>query len=298
MMNHAFLVMAHNNYPLLGRILRKLDHPKNTIYLHIDAKSKFCDEDLAMLQSCCSSSALHLVQRHNVVWGGYNQIHCELRLLEAAVRDQHDYYHFISGVDFPIKPMNDIHRFFTEHNGQQFVHFCDEAFTKKQHVRFSLNHYFIEKCGRNRKKLLWWVEQGSLFLQKNLLRIDLRRKHPQIQFQGGGFWCSLSHDFAQYLLDQEALVQELFKNSVCGDEHYIQTILFNSPYADTRYDAPGYDACLRSIDWDRAPAGSSSPYTYSVDDFDALVASPNLFCRKISDATPDGEALIRKLEEL
>ena len=94
------------------------------------------------------------------------------------------------------------------------------------------------------------------------------------------------------------MVQELFKNSVCGDEHFIQTILFNSPYADTRYDAPGYGACLRSIDWDRAPAGSSSPYTYSVDDFDALVASPNLFCRKISDASPEGEALIRKLEEL
>ena len=34
-MKHAFLIMAHTNYPLVARLLKKLDHENNNIYLHI-----------------------------------------------------------------------------------------------------------------------------------------------------------------------------------------------------------------------------------------------------------------------
>ncbi len=55
---------------------------------------------------------------------------------------------------------------------------------------------------------------------------------------------------------------------------------------------------LRSVDWDRGDKSIGSPYTFTVDDYDALLQSPNLFCRKITDSTPEGVALIEKLEAL
>ena len=41
-----------------------------------------------------------------------------------------------------------------------------------------------------------------------------------------------------------------------------------------------------------------APYDYTVDDYEKLVNSKNLFARKISDQTEKGNALIEKLELL
>ena len=35
---HAYLVMAHNEFELLGQLLELLDYEENDIYLHIDKK--------------------------------------------------------------------------------------------------------------------------------------------------------------------------------------------------------------------------------------------------------------------
>lgn len=39
-MKHAFMIMAHNNYNQLTKLLYLLDHPEVEIFLHIDKKSK------------------------------------------------------------------------------------------------------------------------------------------------------------------------------------------------------------------------------------------------------------------
>lgn len=301
-MKHAFLLMAHDNYPMLGKIARTLDHPDNAIYVHIDKKSVFTEDDAETLRSCCKQSAVHFVERYDLTWGGYNQANCELRLLEAAVKDGYDYYHYISGADFLTKPMATFHAFFEEHAGCEFIHFCDDAFTQQQAGRFAQYHFLQEKVARNKKKLLYWVEKASVVVQRKLLRIDRRKKHPEIVYKSGGFWCSLTHDFSRHLLSQEPLIRELFENTVNADEHFLQTIVYNSPFAANLYSAKcgvtGYDACLRSIDWQRIPEGSSSPYTYIVDDYEELVNAPNMFCRKITDQTPEGAALVEKLSQL
>lgn len=39
---HAYLIMAHNNFYILEKLLILLDDPRNDIYIHIDKKvSKF-----------------------------------------------------------------------------------------------------------------------------------------------------------------------------------------------------------------------------------------------------------------
>lgn len=40
-MKHAYLIMAHNEWELLNKLINALDYSDNDIYLHIDKKSKF-----------------------------------------------------------------------------------------------------------------------------------------------------------------------------------------------------------------------------------------------------------------
>lgn len=39
-MKHAFMIMAHNNYNQLTKLLYLLDYPDVEIFLHIDKKSE------------------------------------------------------------------------------------------------------------------------------------------------------------------------------------------------------------------------------------------------------------------
>ena len=39
-MKHAYLIIAHNEFEVLKRLISALDHEANDIYVHIDAKVK------------------------------------------------------------------------------------------------------------------------------------------------------------------------------------------------------------------------------------------------------------------
>lgn len=37
---HAMLIMAHNQFEILEKLMTQLDHERNDIYIHIDRKSR------------------------------------------------------------------------------------------------------------------------------------------------------------------------------------------------------------------------------------------------------------------
>lgn len=43
---HAYLIMAHNKFGQLGRLLKALDNEDNTLFVHIDKKCKAFDLDI------------------------------------------------------------------------------------------------------------------------------------------------------------------------------------------------------------------------------------------------------------
>lgn len=44
---HAYLIMAHNKFGQLGRLLKALDNEDNTLFVHIDKKCKAFDLDIS-----------------------------------------------------------------------------------------------------------------------------------------------------------------------------------------------------------------------------------------------------------
>lgn len=296
-MKHAFLIMAHANYGLVGRLLKKLDHPDNTIYIHIDAKSVFSKEDEKLLCNSCRQSKIVMVDRYPANWGAYSLINIELRMLECAISDQHDYYHLLSGVDFPTKSMDEIHSFFVQNAGREFVHFCTDEFSQQEAHRYKIYHVFQEKCGRTNNPYMF--TRKVLAVAQKLLKVNRTKQYPEIDFKCGSQWFSITHKFVEYLLSQEKQIKKMFSYSHCGDELFVQTIICNSPFKDNLFVAPVDEPILsnlRSIDWARGNQKLGAPYTYTVNDYEELISSKNLFCRKVTDSTPDGNALIEKLE--
>ena len=84
--------------------------------------------------------------------GGYSMINAELQLLKyATLQGNYLYYHLLSGEDLPIKTQDDIHDFFEEHQGKEFVRFECNKFQYYDRVRYY--YWFKEIVGRRNNLL-------------------------------------------------------------------------------------------------------------------------------------------------
>lgn len=105
-------------------------------------------------------------------------------------------------------------------------------------------------------------------------------RNKEIEFQKGTNWFSITNELANYVVQQEVCIQELFKNTLCCDEVFLQTIVHNSKFKENLYHKV-YDndlcAIQREIDWTRG-----KPYIFRKSDFDELIASDMLFARKFN----------------
>lgn len=111
MKKHAFLIMAHNNFSILERLMLLLDTPYNDIFIHIDKKAKSID--INRLQSICTKAHVFITKRYNVTWGSSKQVRAELNLFQTACKyGPYWYYHLCSGCDLPIKTATEIYKFF------------------------------------------------------------------------------------------------------------------------------------------------------------------------------------------
>lgn len=91
---HAYLIMAHNEYGLLKKLLKLLDDERNDIYLHIDKKSP--DISQKEISQIVKKSKFKTYKNLKIHWGGDTQIKCELFLLQESVKYNYDYYHILS----------------------------------------------------------------------------------------------------------------------------------------------------------------------------------------------------------
>lgn len=108
-MKHAYLILAHNQEKLLIQLLHSLDVKENDIYLHIDKRSEIKLENIS---ESVHNAKVEFVNRISVEWGGYSMIEATMILLKAATKTHHIYYHLLSGVDLPLKSINQINSFY------------------------------------------------------------------------------------------------------------------------------------------------------------------------------------------
>lgn len=222
--------------------------------------------------------------------GGASQIDAEFILLEAAAENgPYDFYHLITGVDFPLASQNEILAFYDKYPNTQFIS-CrpikDEETNYLDRIKFfyPFQEFFLRQS--------FWGK----FLRKVGVRfqrlLHINRLNSSITYGVGSAYFDITDDFARYVLSRRQWTTECFKKTLCADEIFLQTIYLNSPFyqEDThRYKSDSADnECIertyldvnRAIDWHRG-----NPYTFRIGDKEMLLSSHCFFARKFDERT-------------
>lgn len=275
-LRHAYLIMAHDNPKVLNLLLKALDDNRNDIYIHLDKKSKLNYCDLYLPQK----SIIHYISpRKKIYWGDFTQITLELTLLKSAIKNgPYQYYHLLSGSDFPIKSQNYIHNFFNQYNGFEFIGFAQGTSSELDCKMKVLKYHFFTKWEKSRNPIKLFIKK---LIKKPLEMIvnNLIKKKRKIPLKKGANWISITDKCCSFIINQEENIKKEYKYTICADEIFIQTLIFNSPFFQHCYNTTDeYIGCQREIDWNRG-----KPYEWTENDLEELLKSNKIFARKITD---------------
>lgn len=268
MKKHAYLIMAHNNFYCLEKLLMLLDDPRNDIFLHIDAKVK--NFDFKKFQAICKQAGvIYPKKRINVRWGTQSQIKTEMLLFQtAAAHRSYHYYHLISGSDLPLKTQDELHAFFKE-TTECFIT-IHENLTIYDYQRISRYHGLF---GRSKRL------NDYFGIIQDKLGVDRIRHMQHMTIKRGWNWVSLPHNAVKFLIEKRSFIRRITAHSICADEMYKQIVLLNAN--DQNIKIHKDHSSLRFVDWSRG--AGNHPHTFTKEDFELLCQSPMLFARKFDE---------------
>lgn len=272
-MKHAYLIMAHSRPDLLSYLITALDDNRNDIFIHIDVKAKN-----QKWKYSTEKAGLYLINSMDVKWAEYSQVECEYRLLEKAFQNgPYDYYHFMTGVTYPLKNQDYIHAFFESNKGIEFIGFDNK---KDFSERVMYKHLFLKQGKRTgiKGRVMNKIEQAYISLQR-MFGINMFEKYKMECKKGLAYW-SVTNDLVEYVLSKEKLIKEMLEFSVSGDEIFVQTLVFNSRFKEKIYNYDDeFEGCLREMPWEDR-IRNRGEHSFYIDDAEYLLSSNKLFALK------------------
>ena len=267
-MKHAWLIIAHNEFEVLQRLVSMLDAPESDFYIHFDKKVKRLPEIQVK-----KGRLTILEHRMDVRWGTVTQIKTELMLLEAAEKNApYSYYHIISGTTLPLKTLNEIDSAFRDIGEKSIVagmsRDCEYQETLKlRRYNLFLSHYTARNMLlRKASQFLWRV---SIAFQR-VLGIKINRGKT---FYKASNWLSLTQEAADLILNRKKEIVKTYRWSFCGDEFFIPSELMDSSLRDKIYDNDRY--LLHTM-------GRANACSYALSEWEELSKTDYLFARKFT----------------
>lgn len=284
-MKIAYLIMAYDQPQLFGRLVAALQHDEATLYAHIDSK-----HDAQPFRAAAGALPVRFVEQPvEVNWGGFSQVEAMLKLLEAAARDGHDHYIFLSGRDYPLRSSGELVSFLAQDPDKNYINFYPlmpgSDFSQLVEVYAFRDVYPHIRPAPLRALAKLLVRGANRLLPKRRFPAGLQ------PYRGSTSWC-LSAAAVAYLLafvrqDSGRELVKFFRSVTGADEMFFQTILLNSPLAQhcAGYLPPGQQpprrnenkVSLHYIDWDPA---RENPAVLDQRDLAPMQASPKFFARK------------------
>ena len=279
-MRFAYLIVAHGSFKLLEELIYALDSPGNDIFVHIDKK---CGDVNLHIET--QHSKLFFIKRTAVEWGRVSMIKTTLNLLSESVKGNYDYYHLLSGVDFPIKSNKYIADFFEKNKGKEFVGYCD---VDKQLMENRLSYYHLINGNMVRNSYrMHNLNEKLIRIQKKL---NIKHIRDISNYRKGCNWFSISNQLAQDIVRDRKKIIRLYKYTNCADEIFLQSYIYQNSLMDRLYNVEDeYMGCVRKIDWQRG-----IPYVWQLKDYEELINAPSycLYARKFSEADME---LVKKI---
>ena len=277
-MKQAYLIIAHNNFNHLTTLVNTLDCRDVFFYIHIDAKV----EVPGSIRELKCANKIEILQKRRVRWGGQSQVRTELDLYGKAFENPDiEWFHLISGVDFPLKPISELNTFFEL---AEDVDCFMETEPLPRHLadRMRFYHFYVARP-THRKSIFQRINSKFLSMQ---CKVGIKRRHPEgLPFMFGSNWVDMRRRAVEILLQRHKDIIKYTNHTACSDEVYKQTFLQNCGLRIVPDN-------LRYIDWN---AKQPSPKSLMIEDFDHIVASGKLFARKFD--SPESESLIQQILE-
>ena len=262
-MRTAHLVLVHKNAIQLERLLNAMHHCKFDFYIHLDKKVSM--KDFVHLQNL--PNVYFIKERVDVKWGGYSLMKATFNGINEICHTniEYNFINFMTGQDYPIKPIDDIFTFFQENVGYEFIKYKDILSDwKEAQSRYKKYH------------LTEFRFKGATQIERVLNYFSGERKMPYGYHPfGESVFSMLSPEVALFVVDtvlRDKKINSFFKYVWGGDEFLFQTIILNS-----RYMGRVINNNFRYIDWSEQKA---NPKVLTNVDFERLQKSAMLFARK------------------
>lgn len=274
MEKHAYLIVANSNLNVLEYCLKMIDDIRNDVFILFDAKSHISENQKELLKNCVNFSRIQFEKEVKVNWAGYSQIQAVLNLLKAATScDDYEYIHFMQGSDLPIKSQNEIHKYFSENVGYQFIQ-VEKDRTKMAEHKAWYRHYFCHNRYFRKNKFMKILNFGFVYAQR-FLGI---KKNTDIDLYQGSALFSITSDCARFILSQEAQIRKRFRFSLAADEVFLHTILMNSDFKNKiKNISKEVSSNARLIDRTR-PDGKNSPHVWRKEELEYILNQSEEFC--------------------
>jgi hypothetical protein len=290
-MRIAYLILAHDQPALFGRLVRAVSGPHAVCFAHIDAKS-----DAGPFRAAAGAAVRFVEGPVKVNWGGYSQVQAMLALIALAHgHGPFDYYVFLSGRDYPIRGSGELLDFLAAGAGTSYMNFYPlvEGTDFVSKVR---NYCYYDWYARLPTRFLRRVANRAVRTVSGWLP-PRRFIDGMTPYRGSTSWC-LAGPVIEYLVaflagPRAPAYTAFFKSVNCCDEIFFQTLVLNSPHRNTlRYferdivqRRPGEmknenKASLHYIDWNPA---REDPAILVADDLDPMRASGKFFARKFDE---------------
>lgn len=220
-MRISYLILAHDNYLHLERLVNAIQGKDVRIYVHIDKRS-------AMPKNIEYPNVIFIKKRIAVYWAEFSIIEATLQLMKAALSDSFgEYYIYLSGTDYPIRSKSFLNEKLKE--GGEFINIL-----KGFHPSKPAKHYLHFHFRQIERKRFHPISMLFLLIERLIRLTGLTKKTP-FQIYVGSQWFALSKKCAQYIINKvetDNTYFRYFRRTLVPDEAFFQTIIGNSPFAD------------------------------------------------------------------
>lgn len=276
-MKQAFLICAYNYPQYLEQLIDSLNSERSNIYVHIDRKHECEFVNTVQKYKDVSNVKFFSVFRNN--YCGIGIVRSAAFLISESLKcPENQYFHFISGQDILVRPLNGLLDFFETNRDKNHLRYFELPYNKwTGHGGLDrIRYYYLNdnlNCHESHK-LNYCL--GRLFFKLQKL-FGLRRKPlPFAKMYGGSAWWSLNRD-ALTVLDNYFAVEDnwkYIKHTYIPDEFIFHTVLCNSDVAPSIV-----NDTFRYIDWTQLRI--SHPKTLQIEDLDKIIGSGCFFARKV-----------------
>lgn len=289
-MKLTFLISTHTDVSQLKRLVEAL--PDNSVFfIHLDGKVDIAPFKEAFIGD---ERVVFIEHRVNVKWGSINEVEYQMELVRTALNsgEQFDRLITISGMDYPVWSKEQIVQFFEQDREREYLTAIDVSFPWRMSFIYQQYFFWIHKPGSG------WEYYVTRALGRALrllgIKKPLRRKigDKTYKLYKGAAWWAITPKLAKVILHEWDTNEELkdwLKWCMCPAELFAQTVALN--------DEVWREKCM--LDNEKYSLPMLTPLTYvtwvneeikTLDeaDYDKIIQSGKMFCRKVASGKSDG----------